>query len=444
MKPIFKKSEINKKSSNMKRITITLLFTLLTTTILMAQPIIPNTHGLQTHQPAWNQDIAQTQEYSLNNGFAWWSSYIDLSDNGLSKLENALNLDASMIKNATSFVSLDNDNVWTGTLQELSNSQMYLLLISSESTTFQLEGNPVSPENVAIEISNGWNWIGYPVSEATDLSVALANYNAQHNDLIKSQKFFSTYSASDHQWTGTLNQLTPGEGYILLSNGEESTFHYATGSKSAVVEDTPTTFWNANYKDFALNMNLIATIQLNGEVLRGEDFELGAFYGDECRGTTPIQYVKSTDSYTAFLTIAGNGGENIEFRLLDRTTGAVYSEEHNMRIVYNDNTVVGSLDSPCALSFKNTLSQEEALAGMITMYPNPLQHNDNLRLALPEQLSNNTSLTIQVVDMLGQVVKETTMTDNTCSLNCDMTPGLYLVKVFSNDALILNNKLIVK
>lgn len=428
----------------MKKFTFTLLFALLTTTILMAQPIIPSYHGLDSHQPAWSQELVQAQEYSLNNGFAWWSSYIDLSDNGLSKLENALNLDALMIKNATSFVSLDNDNHWTGTLNELSNSQMYLLLINSETSSFQLEGTPVSPENVTIQAANGWNWIGYPVSQVTDLSEALANYNAQNNDLIKSQKYFSTYSSSDHQWTGTLHQLTPGEGYILLSNGEESTFHYATGSKNTVLEEAPSTFWQANYKDFALNMNLIASIQLNGEMLRSEDFELGAFCGDECRGTTPVQYIKSTDSYTAFLTIAGNGGEGIEFRLLDRATGTVYAEEHNMRIAYNDNTVVGSLDSPCALAFKNTLSQEEALAGMITMYPNPLEHNDNLRLALPDQLNNNTPLKIQVVDLLGQVVKETTMSGNTCSLYGDMTPGLYLVKVFSNDALILNNKLIVK
>lgn len=428
----------------MKKFTFTVLFTLLTASVMMSQPLIPSSHGLESHQPAWNEAMPQVQEYALTNGFAWWSSYIDLADNGLSRLENALNQDATLIKNATAFVSKENGGEWTGTLQELNNSEMYLLLISSESSTFQIEGTLVSPENVPIDIANGWNWIGYPVSQVTNLSEALANYNARNDDLIKSQNSFATYSTTDQQWTGTLTQLVPGEGYILLSNGEETSFHYSMGSKSVNLEDAPSTFWQADHSRFALNMNVIATIKLNGNALRSEDFELGAFYGDECRGATPIQYIESTDSYKAFLTISGEGGEDLTLRLLDRNTGTVYTEDSGIRIVYNDNTVVGTVNSPCPLSFRNTLSNEEAMAGMLKMYPNPIEHNSSLCLSLPESLQGHAPLKIQLVDLLGQVVKEEVMTGNTCSISGDLTPGLYVVKAFSNDALILNNKLIVK
>ena len=101
----------------MKKFTFTVLFTLLTASVMMSQPLIPSAHGLDSNQPAWNEAIPQVQEYTLTNGFAWWSSYIDLSDNGLSRLENALNQDASLIKNATAFVSKEDGGDWTGTLQ---------------------------------------------------------------------------------------------------------------------------------------------------------------------------------------------------------------------------------------------------------------------------------------------------------------------------------------
>ena len=429
----------------MKKFTFTILFTCLVASCLMSQPLIPTEHGLDAHQPAWNESLLQVQEYTLSNGFAWWSSYIDLSDNGLSKLETALNQDALIIKNDKFFVTFDaNTDLWTGNLSVLENSKMYLVLINSESTTFSLEGTAVNTENVEIEITNGWNWLGYPSSEIVNLEDALANYNAQNNDVIKSQKKFSSYSSESQKWLGTLNTLNPGEGYILLSNGSDGSFHYSHGSKDASEDHAPSTFWQANSNAFALNMNLIASIQLNGKALDSEDFELGAFYGDECRGTTVLQYIEETNSYVAFLTISGEGGEPLQFRLLDRTTGTVYTEDNPQRITYNDNTVVGSISTPCLLSFKNILSSEETLAGMLQLYPNPLKHNGNLYISLPDQLDRNVNLKIQIVDLLGQVVKEETLSGSTCTISGDLTPGLYLVKAFSNDALILNNKLIVK
>lgn len=381
----------------------------------------------------------------MNNGFTWWSSYIDLSDNGLSKLENGLSQDASMIKSDKSFVNYDaSSNSWSGLLSTLENSKMYLILVNSESTTFSIEGTPVVMENVEIPVSGGWNWIGYPSSDSVGINDALANYNAQNNDILKSQTSFSTYSSQDNQWFGTLSKLIPGQGYILLSNGGESTFHFAHGSKTESIEDMPSTIWKADNNSFALNMNVIASIQLNGNALRSEDYELGAFYGDECRGATVLRHIEKTDSYLAFLTISGEGGEPIQFRLLDRTTGTVYTEDNPLRITYNNNAIVGSFNSPCSLSFRNTLSNEETLAGMLQLYPNPMEHNSNLHITLPEQLERNANLKIQVVDLLGQVVKEESLSGNDCTIILDLTPGLYLVKAFSNDALIQNNKLIVK
>ena len=432
----------------MKRFSFTVLF-LLTASFMLAQPLIPSSHGLEENQPAWNHDFPQAQEYTLASGFAWWSSYIDLSGDGLAKLKNALSGHASLIKNTTQFISYaynseTNAWTWTGTLTNLQNNKMYYLQIT-DPITFEIEGNVVNTEEVIIEYAKEWNWLGYPSTQATVISEALSDYQALNGEVFKNKNGFSTYNSTSNTWVGSVQTLIPGQGYMLQSKHEEAgTFHYNTGSKETVIEDHPAPIWNANHAGFATNMCVLACIQLKGEELRSEDYELGAFAGDECRGATPILYIKETDSYLAFLTISGENGDAFQFRLLDRTTGTVYTEANNFRITYNDNDVVGTLNAPCLLTFKNMLSSEETLAGMMRIFPNPVEHSGSLHLSLPEHMANNADLNIQIVDLLGQVVKEEHMSGNECAISSDFTPGLYMVKVFANGALILNNKLMVK
>ena len=428
----------------MKKITFTILFTWLVASFAMAQPIMPSAHGLSTHQPASNVVIPQSQAFTLSNGFSWWSTYIDLSNNGLSMLQNALEGNASIIKNLSQFITYNATNAnWIGDFDPLQNDKMYAINIISETAAFELTGSIVSLEETPVNYNNGWNWLGFPCPTATSLNQALANYEASNGDIFKSQGTFSTYSSAMHQWTGALTQLTPGNGYLLMSNSSGS-FHYTAGAKEMIVEDTPSTIWHVNPNQFLLNMNMIARVQLKDDAVRSEDFELGAFCGDECRGTAILQHVDETDTYLAFLTIHGEGGEALQFRLLDRINGTVYTEENNSRIIYQDNAIIGSISEPKPLVFKNTLSNEETLAGLLEIYPNPIEHNDNLHIVLPENMSTSTSMRIQIVNLLGQTVREEWMTGNTNVISSNFTPGIYMVKVFANDALIHTQKLIVK
>jgi hypothetical protein len=226
----------------MKKFTLLVLFVLATATCLMSQPLVPTAHGLDYNQPAWSSQNNQVQEFSLVQGFAWWSTYIDLGANGLTTLENALGDDASLIKSSESFVSYQPESgTWTGVLSTINNSGMYLLLINNATSTFQLEGAALNPADVAITVASGWNWVGYPSSTSTDINAALANYNAHDNDMFKSQNGFASYSGAQGGWIGTLSTLNPGEGYILLSNGSSQTFHYAMHRKTLPWNNKPKT-----------------------------------------------------------------------------------------------------------------------------------------------------------------------------------------------------------
>ena len=363
-----------------------------------------------------------------------------MTDNGFSKLTAALNEDASMIKSQSDFTSYSTDlGAWSKEL-EIANSNMYLFLISATTSSFELEGTAVTPTNVPIEVKTGWNWVGYPNSTEVGINDALANFSAQEGDIIKSQGGFSTYSV-DAGWSGQLTTLEPGKGYLLLTSSGLTTFTYANGSKDEIVQqEKPSMTWNVNINEFPFNMTVLATVKLQDKELRSNDYEIGAFQGDVCRGTTRLMYVESKDCYLAYLTVYGNNGDNLQFRLLDHTNGDVYAASEHIN--YSDNAVVGQLNSPYPIVFRNLLSDEETLAGMLNIYPNPVSNNQSLMVTLPDSFAQN-NLKVQIVNLMGQVVRQETMTGNTCTIN-GLSSGAYTVRVLNDNTVISNNKLIVK
>jgi len=406
-------------------------------------PVLPNEHGKTDHQPAWTI-TNNVQEYALSAGFYWWSSYIDLSNNGLSMLQEALGSDANMIKGGNNFTTYTaTTDTWSGSLTAINNSSMYLILITSPTSSFSIEGAALNPADVEIPVNSGWNWIGYPSANATNIETALADYAASHNDMIKSHSSFSTYSSESGQWVGSLKTIEPGQGYIILSNSSENkTFHYGNAAKSEKPSSNiQNTVWQVNPNTYAQNMTVIATVKLMDSEVRSNDYELGVFHGDVCHGTTQLMYVEATNSYMAFLTAFGTEGEELQFRLLDQTTGEVYTAE-GQNINYSDNAIVGLLDTPCQLEFRNTLSSEETLAGMLNIYPNPMSSSQDLVVTLPETHSQD-NINVQVINLLGQVIREESMTGNTCSFN-GLKSGVYMVRVLVDNKIIYNNKLIVK
>ena len=188
-------------------------------------------------------------------------------------------------------------------------------------------------------------------------------------------------------------------------------------------------------------MTLIGAVSLQDIEVNSGEYELGVFHGDECRGATPLIYVGATNSYLAFLTAYGNEGDELQFRLLDRNTNAVYTAANNQRITYSDNATFGQLDSPYHIEFREMLSTEETLAGLLNIYPNPMSSNQELHIMLPENVKSNVK--VQIVNLLGQVTLEETINGNSCTIS-GLASGLYTVRVLSDNTLIHNDKLIVK
>ena len=235
-------------------------------------------------------------------------------------------------------------------------------------------------------------------------------------------------------WYGTLNTLEPGKGYMYRSNSTtQKTLVFQTGRGETTMENVTTennVFQPAD-GDFADNMTITAVLELDGEELRSDDYELAAFVGDECRGSVRLMYVEPVNRYVAFLTVFGEPSETLYFRLTDGTQTELSLEE----IAFEADGMVGSLAEPKILCFGTTRVDENELPNLL-VYPNPSNGVFNIQ--------GQGVRKIEVFNAFGQaVVSEETSNDH---LQIDLSryaDGCYMLRVVTDNG-ITNSQLIKK
>ena len=408
-------------------------------------PLLPASHGMTGNQPAYSAQ--QQQEFpAMATGWNWWSSYIDLSDDGLGMLEEMLGSNAQQIKSQNSgfIVYNTNNDSWIGTLTEIDNSKMYCINMSLiPALSLTLRGTVVSPSNVQIDVHSGWTWIGYPCStENGDIAGALTNFEANNNDQVKSYNSgFAIYNSSTDSWIGTMTSFSPGQGYKIKSNASEvKTFTFPTAARSNVNSNFAfMTQWKAIDGKYADNMTMIAIAKLMGEELNDANYEIGAYCNDECRGSIKLMDVQEFNHYYAFLSIFGESNESIEFRLLDHNTGEVYLPEN--RYTYSTDKAEGTLENPYILNFNMSLGNEELSNDLVSLFPNPANKGQNVKLVIP---NNKEHLTVQITNILGSVVRNERMTGEELNISTNLVPGIYTIKVIDSNKQLYIKKLVVK
>ena len=158
-----------------------------------------------------------TQTITLTAGTSWVSFNVNITLNDLkAALVAALpNNNATItIKSKTKSTKYQNGR-WTGVLGELDITKMYMIIVSDD-CEISLEG--IHPTEFTVTISNGANWIAYPLDE----SISIDNFFGEfpmNNDNIKSKTKSAKYN--NGRWTGQLRVLIPGQGLIYISNSEE-------------------------------------------------------------------------------------------------------------------------------------------------------------------------------------------------------------------------------
>ena len=372
------------------------------------------------------------QAASLPAGWSWWSTFIDMDAvNGLALLEDALGANGIQIKASNAFVTYDEG--WFGTLASIENEHSYRINIA-EADNLSLAGPLANPEEHPIDIVPGWNWIGFIEDTPMDLNVALDNLGKSYNDIIKSfSRGFATYYG-DYGWWGELTSLNPGEGYMYSASASGTLVYPSAGKHSTMVHGHhASTAWKPVAGKFADNMSVIAVIDLDGNELRSDNVELGAFdpYG-ECRGAVKLLYVEPIDRYVAFLSVFGNNGDQLSLRVLSEGRTFEVSETLAMKA----DTLLGSGTQPLKLNAKGNTGIDETLCPL-GLFPNPSVMGQEVRIELGE----DDNVTIELFDLLGRTV---VTIDNANTVIAPQTPGVYTLRVTDKLGNSRYGKLIVK
>ena len=170
-----------------------------------------------------------TQNIPLVEGWNWISSYIELDGEvGMNMLEQSLGENAEVIKSMTDMNEFDGED-WYGEMP-LELEQMYMVYVS-ENCSAVLEGTPANPADHPINITEGWNWIGFPCDQEVSIADAFAGFTPEDGDAIKTFSGLAEYF--DGEWfpDEELETLKPGQGYMYYS-GSSTTLTFQTGAKT--------------------------------------------------------------------------------------------------------------------------------------------------------------------------------------------------------------------
>ncbi|MBO5809321.1 MAG: leucine-rich repeat domain-containing protein [Bacteroidales bacterium] len=370
------------------------------------------------------------QSRNLKSGWSWFSSYIEISGaEGLEMIEEALGGNGLQIKNQTAFVS-NSSSGWYGSLTSVSVESMYMIETSA-AHELTLSGDKVIPENHPISIGTNWRWISYLVSENIDVEEALNTINPSHGDYIKSKTVFSQYY-DGIGWVGGLNTMTPGEGYMYQNtSGTTKTLVYPSNSSSKGRKANVTTednHWIADAGKYANNMSMIAFVKDNLET----EYEIGAFVGEELRGSARPIYIEALDSYLIFMTIYGESNEEVTFRYYDVNADAeeaVFTEEN---VIFSTNATYGSVDNPIAMMF-DTEGIGENLSKGINIYPNPANVNSEINLGM-------TCDRVEIYNTIGVKIAEYS---NVNKIDGIETSGVYMIRLTNGEEAI-NCRIVVE
>lgn len=200
------------------RFFLLLLGCLLSNFCIGQTPGLPEDHGQIGDQNAGgSQSVVAEQTLNLIPGWNWFSCYVECSDALFNDLKGSIaqNTSTAMLKDQSHTIMLQ-DGSWSGSSGiGLANESMYMINVE-EPVTVVLHAPFAVASSHQIELSPGWNWIGFPSANAISLEEALASIQPNEGDMIKNAAFTSSYMGS---WSGALHALEPGMGYMYYNSG---------------------------------------------------------------------------------------------------------------------------------------------------------------------------------------------------------------------------------
>ena len=338
--------------------------------------------------------------YNMAKGWNWVSSPLgDATQRDSHEFVSLAGDQATRLVGLTTELVNDPEYGWVGNLSEMSITEGYKLQVTDD-VVFTSEGMALNPALNPIQLSKGWNWIGYTPVYGQPLADALSQLKAQVGDQIREMDDFSVYDENG-AWTGTVQNLFPGHGYMYQAQ-QATTFCYAESDNVVTSEQLPAARrqqeaencpWTYDAHLYPDQTTLVATLHVDELAVSNADgYVLGAFVGEECRGIG-----KPVGDSLLFVTVHGTIAtqDTITFKAFDTLSGGQMMIAE--RIPF-EGQALGMPGSPVQLHLQNE----------VTSLASPTAANgSNLRYYTPagRQMSRLQQGVNIVVDSDGQVRK---------------------------------------
>lgn len=280
-------------------------------------------------------------DVKLNLAKGWnWNSHDVASPVDVNELFGV----ASRILTQTDEVIDDPVLGFVGTLTTIDGSET-MKIEAKASATKSFTGEQYNPALSPIVLHEGWNWLGYPISQTMTLADALSYMDTDEGDCILNlEGGFATFN--NGEWEGPLQTMNPGAGYLYKS----------ASAKSFIYNNVPTVLnaralyrerlapksipWSVDKHRYPNLMPMIAQVCYSTGDAADSTYYVGAFVGNECRGVG-----KYSDGIM-YLSVYGDKSADMNFKAWNVETESVFDFAETLKFTPD---VVGTYSSPCKL-----------------------------------------------------------------------------------------------
>ena len=299
-------------------------------------------------------------DVSLEEGWSWVSHNLAEAQNPTTIFGNKV----LEIKSQTKSLVKDDKYGLIGNLKQLLPTEAYKVKMSAKDTRENLTGDAFNAGRNAISLKKGWNWVGYPVNGVAALEEAFAKTIPTEGDLIMAKDGKSA-EYTGGSWTGDLENLEPGKGYMYKAEAENAIIYNTAISNKAKARSytAPEKYqsrWVADIHQYPNVMPIAAELYVNGVKADAEVYSVAAFCGTECRGIG--KFVKGV----LFMGVQGEGGEKIQFLAMNNETEEVYDITEKMEFTGDRQ---GSYNAPFALNISGEATEIADLNAQLKVYP---------------------------------------------------------------------------
>ena len=287
-------------------------------------------------------------DVKLNLAKGWnWNSHDVASPVGVSEFSGV----ASRILTQTDEVIDDPVLGFVGTLTTIDGSET-MKIEAKASATKSFTGEQYNPALSPIVLHEGWNWLGYPISQTMTVADALSYMDSDEGDCISNlEGGFATFN--NGEWEGPLQTMNPGAGYLYKS----------ASAKSFIYNNVPTVLnaralyrerlapksipWSVDKHRYPNLMPMIAQVCYSTGDAADSTYYVGAFVGNECRGVG-----KYSDGIM-YLSVYGDKSADMNFKAWNVETESVFDFAETLKFTPD---VVGTYSSPykLMLGFEST------------------------------------------------------------------------------------------